>query len=114
LRIELMAAHKIVYRRGAINQFLGISGDRLPIVVAFQKSGRRVPKLADEFVDALFPPRAIPSALIGRCTDAVAKGLCAGLDTLEDWPYSPIAVAIRAPLGVRGQASGEQDHRKYS
>jgi hypothetical protein len=36
------------------------------------------------------------------------------LDALEDWPYLPVAVAIRAPLGVRGQASGEQDHRKYS
>jgi hypothetical protein len=49
--------------------------------------------------------------LIERCTDAVAKVLCAGLDTLEDRPYLPVAVAIRAPLGVRGQASGEQDHR---
>jgi len=26
----------------------------------------------------------------------------------------PVAVASRAPLGVRGQASGEQDHRQYS
>jgi len=45
-----MPAHKVVYRGGAINQFLGVSGDRLPIVVAFPEPGRRVSNLADEFV----------------------------------------------------------------
>ena len=107
-------AHKVVYRGGAINQPLRVGGDCLPIVVAFPEPGRRVLKIADELVDVLFPPRAIPPALIERCAEAVVKCIRIGLDALEDWPYLPVAVASRAPLGVSGQASSEQDHRQYS
>jgi hypothetical protein len=100
LRLELMAAHKAVYRGGTVNQFLGIVGDRLPIVVTIPEPSRRRLKLADELIDVLLSRRAIQPGLNERPAKAAAKDPCASLDALKDWPYLPVTGASRAPLGV--------------